>query len=314
MIEVRHLSKWYGPVRALDDVSFEVGRGRIVGFLGPNGAGKTTCIRVLTGFIPATTGGATVGGFDVLHESRQVRARIGYLPENTPLYPEMRVEEQLHFFGKLHGLNRSQRRRRIDALSERVGLGAIRRRPIGQLSKGNRQRVGLAQAMLHDPHVLVLDEPTAGLDPAQISSVRRLIAELAGEKTVLVSTHILSEVEKTCQDVIIIAGGRIAAHGTPAELKAKAGRGARVLAEVRASEAEVKQAFGSVAGVGSLTTRMEGAWCVASVEATERELDLRPALGEAAASRGWVVRALGHDAASLEDYFVQVTTEDSAAA
>jgi len=314
MIEVRHLSKWYGPVRALDDVSFEVGRGRIVGFLGPNGAGKTTCIRVLTGFIPATTGGATVGGFDVLHESRQVRARIGYLPENTPLYPEMRVEEQLHFFGKLHGLNRSQRRRRIDALSERVGLGAIRRRPIGQLSKGNRQRVGLAQAMLHDPHVLVLDEPTAGLDPAQISSVRRLIAELAGEKTVLVSTHILSEVEKTCQDVIIIAGGRIAAHGTPAELKAKAGRGARVLAEVRASEAAVKQAFGSVAGVGSVTTRMEGAWCVASVEATERELDLRPALGEAAASRGWVVRALGHDAASLEDYFVQVTTEDSAAA
>lgn len=314
MIEVRHLSKWYGPVRALDDVSFEVGRGRIVGFLGPNGAGKTTCIRVLTGFIPSTTGGATVGGFDVLHESRQVRARIGYLPENTPLYPEMRVEEQLHFFGKLHGLNRSQRRRRIDALSERVGLGAIRRRPIGQLSKGNRQRVGLAQAMLHDPHVLVLDEPTAGLDPAQISSVRRLIAELAGEKTVLVSTHILSEVEKTCQDVIIIAGGRIAAHGTPAELKAKAGRGARVLAEVRASEAAVKQAFGSVAGVGSVTTRMEGAWCVASVEATERELDLRPALGEAAASRGWVVRALGHDAASLEDYFVQVTTEDSAAA
>lgn len=314
MIEVDNLSKWYGPMRALDQVSFAVQRGRIVGFLGPNGAGKTTCIRILTGFIPATAGGAKVGGFDVLSESHQVRSRIGYLPENTPLYPEMRVEEQLHFFGKLHGLSRPQRRRRIDALSEQVGLGAIRRRPIGQLSKGNRQRVGLAQAMLHDPPVLILDEPTAGLDPAQITEVRKLIAGLADEKTVLLSTHILPEVEKTCQEVIIISGGRIAATGTPTELKSRAREGTRVVVEVRADAEAVRTALSAVSGVASVEVETAEAWSIARVGVAPGASDVRPALGEAIAGRGWVVRSMDHELTSLEEYFVQVTAEERPAA
>lgn len=308
MIHVSQLTKWYGPICALNQIDLHVAPGRIVGFLGPNGAGKTTAIRILTCFMPATSGSATIDGHDVFTQSALVRSRIGYLPEATPLYPEMRVEEQLHHFGKLHNLPRKQRLARIDALSDRCGLSKIRRRPIGQLSKGNRQRVGIAQALLHDPPVVILDEPTAGLDPAQISEVRKLIIDLAGHKTVLLSTHILPEVEKTCQDVIIINQGRIAATGTPQELKQKARRRTPVVLEVQADPAIVRQILGKIPQVASVETSMDQTWCVARVLGTDDNADIRPALGAAALRQQWIVRSMRYEIGSLEEYFIQITS------
>ena len=196
MIEVQNLVKWYGSTLAVDHLNFTIPHGQIVGFLGPNGAGKSTTLRILTGYLPATTGRVSIDGHDVFNQSLAVRSKIGYLPENTPLYPEMRVEEYLHYRGQLQEMDRSTRLKRIDIVCDRCGLTAVRRRLIGQLSRGNRQRVGLAQALLHDPPVLVLDEPTAGLDPNQITHVRKLIAELRNQHTIILSTHILPEVEK----------------------------------------------------------------------------------------------------------------------
>jgi ABC-2 type transport system ATP-binding protein len=308
MIEARQLTKWYGPILALDRVDLDVRPGRIVGFLGPNGAGKTTTIRILTCFMPATSGSATVNGFDVFRQSAEVRRQIGYLPEATPLYPEMRVTEQLHHFGKLHGLNRKQRKQRIEALSDRCGLTKIANRPIGQLSKGNRQRVGLAQAMLHDPPVLILDEPTAGLDPAQISEVRKLIRSLAGEKTVLLSTHILPEVEKTCQDVVIIAGGSVVASGTPDELKSQVRRQARVVMELKAAAPIVAESLKSIAAVESVDTDVAEGWCIAKVTPCPDVGDIRETLARLAVDKQWVVREMRFEVASLEEYFVQVTS------
>jgi ABC-2 type transport system ATP-binding protein len=309
MIEIRQLTKRYGPILALDKVDLDVQAGQIVGFLGPNGAGKTTTLRILTGFMPATSGRASVNGADVLTESDKVRRSIGYLPENTPLYPEMRVEEQLHFFGKLQGLSRPARRQRIDELADRCGLADIRHRPIGQLSKGNRQRVGLAQALLHDPPVLILDEPTVGLDPSQISAVRQLIIELGREKTILLSTHILSEVERTCGQVVIIAAGRIAAQGTPEQLRAQVREAARVLVEVKADPVAVSKAFEAVDGVSQVQTESRDGWCTATVAVDESAADPREALGRVVMENGWALRELRHEMASLEDFFVKITEQ-----
>ena len=308
MIHIKQLTKWYGPICALNQIDLNVQSGRIVGFLGPNGAGKTTAIRILTCFMPATSGTATIDGHDVLTDSAAVRSKIGYLPEATPLYPEMRVEEHLHHYGKLHGLGRKQRLARIDALADRCGLGKIRRRPIGQLSKGNRQRVGIAQALLHDPPVLILDEPTAGLDPAQISAVRKLIVDLAGQKTVLLSTHILPEVEKTCQDVVIINQGQIAATGTPQELKQKVRRQTPVVVELQANPAKVSQVFGGLEQVAKVDTSAEGGWCTARVMSADPQADIRPALGKASLDQQWVVRSMRYEMGSLEEYFIQITS------
>ena len=221
MIAVEHLTKYYGEYPAVRDVSFEVPRGRVVGFLGPNGAGKSTTMRILAGFLTATSGRASINGFDVFNDPIAARRRIGYMPESCPLYPELRVEEHLRFRAGLKGLGWGTRRKRIDYVLERCWLKDVRRQLIGTLSKGYRQRVGLADALLADPPVLILDEPTAGLDPTQIRETRKLIRELGAQHTMLLSTHILTEVEMTCDTVIIIDQGRVAEHGTLADVRAK---------------------------------------------------------------------------------------------
>ena len=214
MIEVDNLTKYYGDYPAIKDISFNVEPGRIVGFLGPNGAGKSTTMRILAGFNTATSGSAVIDGQNVFHNPIRARQRIGYMPENCPLYPEMRVEEYLFFRGGLKGMSRRETRKRIDYVADRCWLTDVRRQLIGTLSKGFRQRVGLADSLLADPPVLILDEPTAGLDPRQIRETRSLIKELAGQHTILLSTHILPEVEKTCESVILIYQGQVAAKGT----------------------------------------------------------------------------------------------------
>jgi ABC-2 type transport system ATP-binding protein len=221
MIVVEHLTKYYGEYPAVRDVSFEVPKGKVVGFLGPNGAGKSTTMRILAGYLTATGGRARIAGFDVFHDPIEVRRRIGYMPESCPLYGELRVEEYLRFRGGLKGLGWSARRKRIDYVLNRCWLTDVRRQLVGTLSKGYRQRVGLADALLADPPVLILDEPTAGLDPAQIRETRKLIRELGREHTMLLSTHILSEVEMTCDSVVIIHQGRVAEEGTLAAVRQK---------------------------------------------------------------------------------------------
>src|SRR3954468_20294857 len=248
-ISVNNLTKVYGSVLAGDRFSFEGAKGQIVGFRGPNGAGKSTTIRMLTCYMPPTSGGATVNGFDIFHQSEKVRESLGYLPENVPLYTEMKVEESLDFRGRLRKMDREARRKRIDYAVERCWLGAVRNRIIGHLSKGYRQRVGLADALLHNPAVLILDEPTVGLDPSQIRETRKLIKDLGGDHTVMLSTHILPEVEQVCTRVIIIAGGRVVAQGTPEELRTSRRMTARVLVECRGPSTDVINALNRVSGV-----------------------------------------------------------------
>src|SRR5438874_5256136 len=234
---------------AVDHISFDVPEGQIVGFLGPNGAGKSTTLKILTCYLPPTSGGATIAGFNIFHQSEQVRQKLGYLPENCPLYTEMKVEEYLDFRGRLRGMERDERRKRIDYVVERCWLPSVRRKTIGHLSKGFRQRVGLADALLHNPPVLILDEPTVGLDPAQIRESRKLIKELGGDHTVMLSTHILPEVEAVCDRAIIIAGGRIVAQGSPEELRASRRSAARVLVECKGPAEQVKSVLSHVSGV-----------------------------------------------------------------
>jgi len=311
MIEVDDLSKWYGPIRAVDHVSFDIPEGRIVGFLGPNGAGKSTTLRILTGFMPPSSGSASVAGHDVLTASHRARASLGYLPESTPLYPEMRVEEYLDYRGKLFGMRRDRRRQRIGEVCERCGLVAMRRRTIGRLSKGNKQRLGLAQALLHEPKVLILDEPTAGLDPNQITEVRKLIDELRGDHTILLSSHILPEVEKTADRVMIIAQGRIAAEGTPAELRQQVVQGAQVRVEVKASNPSlVAQTLKKIHQVSEVSTQQHDGWCRALVT-PQANVDVREAVGQALFDQQLPVREIRHESASLERYFVQITAEQS---
>jgi ABC-2 type transport system ATP-binding protein len=221
VIDVRNLTKYFGDYAAVRNVSFEVDRGRVVGFLGPNGAGKTTTMRILAGYLTATSGRARIAGYDVFWKPIEVRRRIGYLPENCPLYPEMRVHEYLRFRGGIRGLHGRAVRHRLAEVVERCWLREVRRQLIGTLSKGYRQRVGLADTLLHDPDVLILDEPTAGLDPTQIAETRKLIRELGTDHTILLSTHILPEVEVTCEEVIIIDRGQVATSGRLADLRAR---------------------------------------------------------------------------------------------
>src|SRR5687768_14971676 len=234
---------------AVDRVTFEVAKGQVVGFLGPNGAGKSTTMRMLTCYIPPTSGTATVNGHDIFHDSEEVRENLGYLPENVPLYTEMRVDEYLDFRGRLRRMDRARRKQRIDYVLERCWLKDVRRRIIGHLSKGYRQRVGLADALLHDPPVLILDEPTVGLDPTQIIETRRLITELGGQHTILLSTHILPQVEAVCDRAIIIAGGKIVAQGSPEELRTSRRAEGRVLVECKAPAGELQAALTKITGV-----------------------------------------------------------------
>lgn len=311
MISVSNLTKQYGTVLAVDHVSFEVGKGLVVGFLGPNGAGKSTTIRMLACYLPPTSGGATVNGFDIFHQSEPVRQSLGYLPENCPLYAEMRVEEYLDFRGRLRRLERGMRRQRIDYVVERCWLTAVRRRPIGHLSKGFRQRVGLADALLHNPAVLILDEPTVGLDPTQIIETRRLIKELGGQHTVLLSTHILPEVEAVCDRAIIIAGGRIVAQGSPDELRSSRRASARVLIECKGPADAVTKALQKVNGasnveiVGGAPAGHDG-YVTAAITSKESR-DVREEAAKAIVQNGWGLREIRLEHATLEEFFVQVT-------
>jgi ABC-2 type transport system ATP-binding protein len=307
MIQVDNLTKRYGPVTAIHDVSFSVDKGRIVGFLGPNGAGKSTTMKILSCFMPASGGTARVAGYDVFSQSLEVRRRIGYLPENAPLYLDLSVASYLDFVAEIKGVGRAARRGRVADVMERCFIGDMQNRLIGKLSKGYRQRVGLAQALLGDPEVLILDEPTIGLDPRQIAEIRSLIRSLAGQHTVILSTHILPEVSMVCDGVIIINRGRIVAQGTESELVQQAFPAARI--EVRVGGAAAGDLAGAVAaipgvvGVQPLAARDGGAGVL--VEAT-RERDVRPELVRLVSGRGWTLQELHPVGMSLEEVFIRV--------
>ena len=322
IIEVENLTKWYGNTRALDRVSFQVEKGRIVGFLGPNGAGKSTTLRILTGYLPATSGAARVAGYDVLTDSLAVRSRIGYMPENVPLYPEMRVDEYLRFRAGLKGVPATRRRAAVDKVLEQCWLSDRRRSLIGALSKGYRQRVGLADALVSDPPVLILDEPTIGLDPTQIGEVRRLIQSLAERHTVLLSSHILPEVEKTCSHLVIIADGRIKAAGTVEDLKRGLQQAHRVVMELKApaddektgeGNEEIVRMIGQIEGTGTVTVMpVDGGWLRILVYAAPGS-DPREHLSAMAARRGWKLRELRRELATLEEIYARIVAGDAAA-
>jgi ABC-2 type transport system ATP-binding protein len=313
MIRVENLTKRYAGVTALQDVSFRVNRGEIVGFLGPNGAGKSTTMRILTGFIPASAGRVEVAGLDVFEKSLEVRKHIGYMPENNPLYEDMRVSEYLKFRAKLKGLGGGQRRERIDRSLELCGLTDVRTRVIGQLSKGYRQRVGLADALLGDPDLLILDEPTIGLDPVQIRQVRQLIKDLGKEHTILISTHILSEVEMTCNRVLIIHRGKILASDTPQNLTKTLTAGGVVVAEVRGPLEDVRGAIRDLEGVAALTAAQDGHGLVRLEVEPQEGADVREKIFETVAQRGWSLRELSRARTTLEDIFVQITRDEDEA-
>ena len=317
MIEVSRLTKIYGQVLAVDGISFDVAKGQIVGFLGPNGAGKSTTLRMLTCYLPPTSGGATVNGFDIFHQSEKVREHLGYLPENVPLYTEMRVEEYLDFRGRLRKMDRPSRRQRIEYVLERCWLTTVRKRLIGHLSKGYRQRVGLADSLLHNPAVLILDEPTVGLDPTQIRETRKLVKDLGGQHTLLLSTHILPEVEAVCDRAIIIAGGRIVAQGSPDELRASRRLTARVLVECRGPAEQVKTALSHLSGVSKVeVTESDGEskdkFVTAAVRPKEA-YDVREEIARTVIQNGWPLREIRLEHATLEEFFVQVTANQAAA-
>lgn len=307
MIEVRNLTKRYAGRTALADISFSVARGEIVGLLGPNGAGKSTTMRILSCFMPATSGTARVAGYDVCHESEEVRRRIGYMPENNPLHNEMRVREYLKFRARLKGLSRAESRERIDTVLQQCSLTDVSKRIIGQLSKGYRQRVGLADAIVHEPDLIILDEPTIGLDPHQIRLVRQLIKSLAGSHTVLISSHILPEVEMTCSRVMIMLNGKILASDTPDNLqRLMAGKG-QIIAEIAAPAADLKVEFAQMAEVEHFdVAAAEGDFQRCALLARDG-MDLRPQIFALVQERGWPLRELTRNRHSLEDIYVRVT-------
>lgn len=313
MIEVRNLTKAFGTHLAVDNVSFTVNEGEIVGFLGPNGAGKSTTMRILTCFMPATHGSAKVAGFDVLSQSIEVRRRIGYLPEGNPLYPEMRVREFLNYRGKLRGMGRPERAKAIGEVTDRCWLGEFVDRPISQLSKGMKQRVGLADALLHDPPVIILDEPTIGLDPTQIRETRRLVTDLAKRHTILLSSHILPEVEAVCQRMIIIAGGKVRASGAISEVRDRIKGASGLIAEIRGPQSDVTQALKAIPGVKGVEAAAVDGWNHLRIT-SEQGKDVREQVARTAASNNWPLRELRLEVGSLEEFFVQITAESAGSA
>src|SRR5436305_5892055 len=310
-IDVRNLTKSYGPVLAVDDISFQVQPGELVGFLGPNGAGKSTCMRVLTTWLPASSGYAWLAGFDVMYQSMEVRKRIGYLPESVPVYPEMRVREYLSYRAKLKGVERSGRSARIDYCLQKCQIKEVQTRLLATLSKGYRQRVGLADAMLADPPILILDEPTSGLDPVQIAETLNTIRELGGRHTVLLSHHILTEVEKVCERVIIINRGRIRFDDT---LSSIAKREPTLVVEVRGPAEQVTKFLQEQPDVATVTATAVDADLTAYQIKTRDRQDLREALSARLAGRGWGIRRLDLRRESLEDLFTAVVVRDGQSA
>ena len=310
MIEVDNLTKRYGRTTAVDGISFVVKKGEILGFLGPNGAGKTTTMRILTCYLPPTEGTARVAGHDVFAEPLEVKKRVGYIPETPPLYPDMTVDTFLDFCAKIKGVPSSQRRARMDSAVEKCRVGDVRKTLIGRLSKGYRQRVGLAQAILHDPEVLILDEPTAGLDPKQIIETRDLIKGLGGEHTIILSTHILPEVSMTCGRVVIINKGKVVAEDTPENLTHRL-RGAGTLRlEVRGDAAALAEALRAVPGVVAVRAHAPGGSAgVIDVEAAAGA-DVRAELARAAVQKGYDLLGLQQVGMSLEEIFLHLTTTE----
>ncbi len=310
MIEVEHLTKRYGSVTAVQDVSFQVHKGEILGFLGPNGAGKTTTMRVLTGYMPATEGRVVVAGHDVFEQPVQAKRRTGYLPETPPLYPDMTVREYLHFVAKIKGVPSGERKARVDQVLARTWVGDMAGRACGKLSKGYRQRVGLAQALIHNPDVLILDEPTAGLDPKQIIETRRLIKELAGDHTIILSTHILPEVSQTCDRVVIINKGRVVAVDTPANLTGRLRGAETMFVQVDgARAAEAAAALATVPGVVRVAP-VDGGTAGAFEVESETGRDVRRELARAIVLGGHDLLELRPTRVSLEEIFLSLTTEE----
>ncbi len=317
MIKVEGLTKRYARNVAVDNISFEVQKGQIVGFLGPNGAGKTTTMRVLTCFLPPTAGKAEVAGFDVLSTPMEVKRRIGYLPETPPLYPEMEVIEYLGFVGRLKGIGKTDLTARVAEVIERCAIGDVRAKLISKLSKGYRQRVGLAQAIIHNPDVLILDEPTAGLDPKQIIETRQLIKQLAGDHTIILSTHILPEVEQTCEQVVIISKGKLVATDSVQNLTNRLRGSEAVAVEVEGRDGaptadQIRQRLEQVSGVSRVVFKeSRDSRSLFEVESLQGR-SIRADLARAVVESGWNLVALHAVAFSLEEIFLQLTSADAA--
>ncbi len=309
MIEVQQLTKRYGPVTAVDDVSFRVDSGQILGFLGPNGAGKTTTMRILTGCTSATEGQAFVAGYDVFEEPVEAKRRTGYLPETPPLYPDMTVREYLAFAARINGIRSAAQRERVAAAMARTSVEDVADRHCGKLSKGYRQRVGLAQAILHNPDVLILDEPTAGLDPKQIIETRELIKELAGDHTIILSTHILPEVAQTCERVVIINKGRVVAVDTPENLTGRLQGSETIRMAVDPEGADPTPAIEAIAGVTSVSAAADGDSVALEVQC-DQGADVRRELARTVVSNGWGLLELTSLRMSLEDIFLELTTSE----
>ena len=318
MITVKGLTKRYANNTAVDHISFEVQKGQIVGFLGPNGAGKTTTMRMLTCFLTPSGGTASVAGFDILEQPFEVKKRIGYLPETPPVYPEMRIVEYLTFVGRLKGLTGSDLRSRVDYSCERCAIADVKEKIIGKLSKGYRQRVGLAQAIIHNPDVLILDEPTAGLDPKQINETRDLIKSLAGDHTIILSTHILPEVSQTCEQVIIINKGKVVATDSVSNLQGRARSGESVLLEVGGRNgsldpAAVQRRLELVTGVTRVAFKEDSQRRAVFEVEGKKDLSLRGDLARAVVESGWDLNELRAASMSLEEIFLQLTGEEAPA-
>jgi len=309
VIEVQHVSKKYGPFTAVDDVSFRAESGEILGFLGPNGAGKTTTMRIITGYMPATEGKATVAGFDIFEQPLEAKRRTGYLPETPPLYPDMTVREYLKFVAKIKGVTGNVNDR-VSAVMKKTWIADMANRHCAKLSKGYKQRVGLAQALIHEPEVLVLDEPTAGLDPKQIIETRQLIRDLAGTHTIVLSTHILPEVAQTCQKVVIINKGKIVATDTPDALTERLRGAVTMFVQAEGPVADIQRALQSIAGVVRVNvadTRGD----ISSFDVdTEKDADVRRQVAAAIVRGGWGLLELRAMRMSLEDIFLSLTTEE----
>ncbi|MDA1315725.1 MAG: ATP-binding cassette domain-containing protein [Acidobacteria bacterium] len=310
MIKVDRLTKRYGPTLAVEDITFEVEKGEIVGFLGPNGAGKTTTMRILTCFLPPTSGSASVSGYDVLAEPLEVKKRIGYLPETPPLYLDMTVDGYLDFVGRLKGIAGSDIAARVDAVIERCSLGDVRKKLTGHLSKGYRQRVGLAQALIHNPDVLILDEPTAGLDPKQITEVRQLIHELSGEHTIILSTHILPEVQSIADRIIIINDGKLEADDSPENLIARMQGAESVLLDVDGPPEDVESRLLAVPGVHGVSRKNGHSGRTNWEIETGKEPNIRRDLARAVVESGWGLYEIRSIGMSLEDIFLKLTASD----
>jgi len=307
MIEVQNLTKYYGGKAAIRDLCFSVPRGEIIGFLGPNGAGKSTTMRILAGYLSASAGTARIAGFDVARESERVRRQVGFMPENNPLHEDMRVREYLKFRARLKGLNAQESRERAEDVIEQFDLGDVRNRMIGELSKGFRQRVGLADALVHEPELLILDEPTIGLDPHQIRTVRQHIKAMGKQHTVLLSSHILPEVEVTCTRLLIFHEGNILANNTPRALEHSLGGRHRITVELNAPQEDLNQAWEEMAEVEHhRILPAEGDFHRCALTPRDGE-DLRPRVSALARARGWPLRELTRERHTLEDIFVHIT-------